>query len=109
MNELSRSAMRWSPTRFGATVFAVSLAACFAWGVLAIGEDGTDSKAPASKAAPAADDPQTAEVRQFIQKYFRSWSNQEMNAYAEGFMPSATIKYIDGRGNVDSQGARTNS
>jgi len=106
MNELSRIAMRSSPTRFGSAVFVVSLVACLAWDILAVGEDGADSKAPGSKAAPPADDPQTAEVRQFVQRYFRSWSNQEMNAYAEGFMSTATIKYIDGRGNVDSQGAR---
>lgn len=51
-------------------------------------------------------DPRLAPVKQFIEKYFRTWSNVEMDAYADGFLPEATIQFIDPKGAVQTQTAK---
>jgi len=40
------------------------------------------------------------EVEAFLRHYFKSWSDQDMKAYQECFLPNATIQYIDERGNI---------
>jgi pyroglutamyl-peptidase len=46
-------------------------------------------------AAPAAEDAAKAEVQQLIDRYFRSWSSQDMDRYGQCFMPQAAIQLID--------------
>ncbi len=52
--------------------------------------------------APAVD-PRTAEVKQFVEGYFRSWSNRQMDAYADCFHPDAVIQFVDANGRVRNQ------
>jgi pyroglutamyl-peptidase len=40
------------------------------------------------------------EVKEFAEGYFRSWSRQDMTAYADCFLREAAIQYIDGQGEV---------
>ncbi len=51
-------------------------------------------------ADPAAEDAAKAEVQQFIDRYFRSWSNQDMERYGLCFMPQAAIQLIDDAGQL---------
>lgn len=48
-------------------------------------------------------DARTAEVKQFIETYFRTWSNRQMDAYADCFLPEAVIQYVDANGRVRVQ------
>jgi pyroglutamyl-peptidase len=55
----------------------------------------------------AADDtksgaPEDQDVKQFIEGYFRSWSNQDMKTYGECFLPKACIQHIDSNGQMTS-------
>jgi hypothetical protein len=54
----------------------------------------------------ADDDARTADVKQLVEKYFRSWSNQEMDTYGECFLPGASIQFISPGGDLDTQGVR---
>lgn len=51
-------------------------------------------------ADPAAEDAAKAEVQQLIDRYFRSWSNQDMERYGQCFMPQAAIQLIDEAGQL---------
>ncbi len=52
------------------------------------------------------DDPRLREVRTFVEHYFKSWSDQKMDAYDLCFLPEAVIQYIDDRGNVKNSAKR---
>jgi hypothetical protein len=58
--------------------------------------------APANRPAPR-EDARTAEVKQFVEGYFQSWSNRQMDAYAECFHPEAVIQFVDANGRVRNQ------
>jgi hypothetical protein len=49
------------------------------------------------------DDPRTAEVKQFVDGYFRSWSSRQMDAYADCFHSDAIIQFVDANGRVRNQ------
>jgi hypothetical protein len=68
--------------------------------------DAAKSDTAKSDAGAKADDPQPAEVKKFIEKYFRTWTNQEMDAYGDCFWPNAVVQYIDAQGNIDTQQLR---
>lgn len=42
------------------------------------------------------------EVKQFVEGYFRSWSNQDMKAYSDCFLPAACVQLMDDQGHVTS-------
>lgn len=46
-------------------------------------------------ARQAAVDPREKEVRELIDRYFKSWSNQDLVRYGQCFMPQAAIQLID--------------
>jgi pyroglutamyl-peptidase len=54
-----------------------------------IGADSTEI------ARQAAADPREKEVRELIDRYFKSWSNQDLVRYGQCFMPQAAIQLID--------------
>ncbi len=57
------------------------------------------------EAQPSKDeDPRLGEVRTFVDRYFRSWSDQDMNTYDSCFLPEAVIQFIDDRGAITSKG-----
>ncbi len=43
-------------------------------------------------------DPRHREVQEMIARYFRTWSEQDMDGYNDCFMPEACIQYIDAPG-----------
>ena len=47
-----------------------------------------------------ADARRRQEVKTFVEGYFRSWSRQDMAAYADCFLREAAIQFIDGQGEV---------
>ena len=53
-------------------------------------------------ADPAAEDARKAEVQQLIDRYFRSWSSQDMDRYGLCFMPQAAIQLIDEAGRLNT-------
>ncbi len=53
-----------------------------------------------------ADDPRREEVKEFIGRYFRTWSEQDMKGYDGCFLPDATIQYLDEQGQLASYGRR---
>ncbi len=65
-------------------------------------QTGLRTEAQAAK----EDDPKLREVRAFVEHYFKSWSDQEMDAYDQCFLPEAVIQYIDDRGNVKNSAKR---
>ncbi len=42
------------------------------------------------------------EVREFIGRYFRTWSDQDMKSYDSCFLPDAGIQHIDSRGRLST-------
>jgi hypothetical protein len=48
-------------------------------------------------------DSRDPEIKEFIARYFRTWSNQDMEGYDACFMPEATIQYIAGEGQLSTQ------
>jgi hypothetical protein len=52
------------------------------------------------------DEARTAEVKKLVETYFRSWSNREMDAYGECFLPGASIQFISPSGELDTQSMR---
>lgn len=52
--------------------------------------------------APANADPRRQEVQQLIDRYFQSWSSQDINRYGQCFMPAAVIQMIDADGRLGS-------
>jgi hypothetical protein len=51
-------------------------------------------------ADPVAEDATKGEVQQLIDRYFRTWSNQDMERYGQCFMPQAAIQLIDDKGQL---------
>ncbi len=49
----------------------------------------------AEPTAKPATDPQEKEVRGLLDRYFASWSNQDLMRYGQCFMPQAAIQMID--------------
>ncbi len=49
----------------------------------------------AEPAGKPATDPQEKEVRELLDRYFASWSNQDLMRYGQCFMPQAAIQMID--------------
>lgn len=47
-------------------------------------------------------DEERKEVRDFITRYFKTWSDQDMKAYESLFLPDAAIQHIDSRGRVST-------
>jgi hypothetical protein len=83
-----------------AAALLISASACARAG------DDSDGKARSPAGQSAQNDARTAEVKAFVERYFRTWSNGEMDAYGEGFLPGATIQFIDPQGTIDTQGVR---
>jgi hypothetical protein len=52
--------------------------------------------------APAAADPRREGVQQLIDRYFHSWSSQDINRYGQCFMPAAVVQFIDADGRLVS-------
>jgi hypothetical protein len=48
----------------------------------------------------AVNDAQREEVRQLIDRYFRTWSNQDMERYGQCFVPQAAVQLIDDNGQL---------
>jgi pyroglutamyl-peptidase len=57
------------------------------------------------RSQPAKDeDPRVDEVRTFVERYFRTWSDQDMDGYDSCFLPEAIIQFIDDRGAITTTG-----
>lgn len=56
--------------------------------------------APAAPVADAATDPREAEVRKLLDRYFKSWSNEDLLRYGQCFMPQAAVQMIDPAGRL---------
>lgn len=52
-------------------------------------------------------DKRTPEVKKFVEHYFSTWSNVEMDAYADCFLNDAVVQFIDQRGQLHSQTKKT--
>ena len=66
------------------------------------GEKTAAGEPPPAKPA-AAEDPRRAEVEQLIQRYFRTWSNQDLEGYGACFRSNACIQFIDSDGTLGTQ------
>ena len=63
---------------------------------------------PAFGQAPLEEEDKRApEVKKFVERYFSTWSNNEMDAYADCFLSDAVIQFIDVKGQLQSQGKRS--
>jgi hypothetical protein len=51
-------------------------------------------------AEPPAQNDREQEVRQLIDRYFRSWSNQDLVRYGQCFLPQAAVQLIDPTGRL---------
>jgi pyroglutamyl-peptidase len=60
-------------------------------------EDVLETWYAVSQAEPA---PEHKEIKEFIHKYFRTWSEQDMKGYESCFAPEAVIQHIDGQGRL---------
>lgn len=49
---------------------------------------------------PAQKDPRQEEVQQLIERYFHSWSNQDIARYGQCFMPTAAVQLVDSAGRL---------
>lgn len=47
-------------------------------------------------------DSRTADVKAMVERYFRVWSEQDMKAYDDCFLPDASIQFIDAAGDMSS-------
>lgn len=48
------------------------------------------------------DDARLPEVRDFIGRYFRTWSNQDMKGYDDCFHSDAVVQFLDARGLLET-------
>ena len=55
----------------------------------------TVTEAASPIAGQRTDDPREKEVRELLDRYFKSWSNQDLVRYGQCFMPQAAIQMID--------------
>lgn len=53
--------------------------------------------APPARAAELKD-PREPEVRRLIERYFLSWSNQDLDRYGQCFLPNAAVQLLDANG-----------
>jgi hypothetical protein len=67
-----------------------------AFGLLSLGAFAAITAA----ADPPAEGAAKAEVQQLIDRYFRTWSNEDMDRYGQCFMPQAAIQLIDETGQL---------
>jgi pyroglutamyl-peptidase len=51
---------------------------------------------------PRANDPRLEEIKEFIGRYFRTWSNQDMKGYDACFLPDASVQFLDPRGRLET-------
>jgi len=82
-----------SPRGRGTALLLVAIA----FGVAAIALSALVSADEAAK-SPEAE----AAVRRLIDRYFRSWSNQDLVRYGQCFMPQAAIQLIDANGRLNT-------
>jgi hypothetical protein len=61
--------------------------------------DSSESTAGEEKPA-AAEDPRRQEVEEMILRYFRTWSNQDMDGYGDCFRTNACVQFIDDDGRL---------
>jgi len=66
---------------------------------LAQNEAGQEAPKADAQPAPAAS-AKEQEVKAFVERYFKVWSDQDMDAYDDCFMTDASIQYIDHRGQL---------
>jgi ketosteroid isomerase-like protein len=48
------------------------------------------------------EDPRHKEIKEFVNRYFRTWSEQDMKGYDGCFLPDAVIQYVDKMGGVST-------
>ena len=94
----TRSRLAWPVLAAGVAIVLAALVAAFLLG------QGSAER-PQAVAAPSGDlDPAEAErLEAFLDRYFTSWSEQDMEAYRDCFHPRATIHHIDAAGRVTMQ------
>jgi len=64
-------------------------------------EAGQETPQSAAQPAPTAEaSAREQEVKAFVERYFKVWSDQDMDAYDDCFMTDASIQYIDQRGQL---------
>ncbi|RIK73788.1 MAG: hypothetical protein DCC67_17465 [Planctomycetota bacterium] len=68
-----------------------SLAAILCLGLLA---------AVSARGQSAADDAREQEVRDLIDRYFRTWSAQDIDRYGQCFAPQAVVQLVDAKGGL---------
>lgn len=85
------------------SIFHLFARVCVITSVLLISAAQALAQAP----PPEDEDKRTPECKKFIELYFSSWSNNEMDVYADCFLNEATIQFIDTRGQLHSQTKRT--
>jgi hypothetical protein len=54
----------------------------------------------ANPIAASAEDPRAAAVEELIHRYFRTWSNQDIQGYGECFRSNSSIQFIDEQGKI---------
>ena len=72
-----------------------------AWGDVYLNEALEPAK---PRPASVREDARTADVKQFVERYFKTWSNREMEAYGEGFLAESIVQFIDAKSQVTTQG-----
>jgi pyroglutamyl-peptidase len=70
-----------------------------AWHTSTLQVRGQSPDQPATNPASASN-AKEEEVREFIDRYFLTWSNQDMQRYGQCFMPQAAIQLIDPNGQL---------
>jgi hypothetical protein len=58
------------------------------------------------QAEPKTKDQRVEEIKEFIGRYFKTWSNQDMKGYDGCFLPDAAIQFIDEEGQLTTYGRR---
>jgi hypothetical protein len=58
------------------------------------------------QAEPRAKDQRVDEIKEFIGRYFKTWSSQDMKGYDGCFLPDATVQFIDEEGQLSTHGRR---
>src|SRR5918995_1070593 len=84
---------RYSPPGCGTALLLVAIA----FGGAAIALSSLVSAEEAAKSTEAEE-----AVRRLIDRYFRSWSNQDLVRYGQCFMPQAAIQLIEANGRLNT-------
>jgi pyrrolidone-carboxylate peptidase len=69
-----------------------------------VAQAGKPAAAPSGEGKPAGDSPEEAEIRKFIDRYFDTWSKQDMRGYGDCFSPAAVVQFIDAEGRTATRG-----